>query len=208
MGFFDLFRRKPPVRDNLALAEFIDQNAAFLVQKGIFEYSSARAGHYSKVLFSEPQFKESIALARWQAFPLGLAMVGEVAEGLLRPHVGDERRAALDALTEVVLSVFDRYPAPTNMDRSEWDKARARLAHELDLVGTHAPKHAKDIPERFAEEYFALMPIHQSLRGRDFATIRNYLRVSLCNIHDDLSTRMDAAALAKALLPDGAAASR
>lgn len=206
MSFWDMFRRKPPVRDKAALADFIDSNAAFLVQKGIFEYSSARAGHYSKVLFAEPQFKESIALARWQAFPLGLAMVGELAEGLLRPHVGGERRAALDSLTELVLSVFDRYPVPEAIGRDEWAKARARLAHELDLVGTHAPKHAKDVPERFAEEYFDLMPIHQSLRGRDAGTMRNYLRVTACNIHDELLQRLDAPAVARTMLPDGAAA--
>lgn len=200
MGLFDLFKRQPPICDRAALADFIDQNAAFLIQKGMFEYSSARAGHYSKVLFSEPEFQQSIARARWQAFPLGLAVVGEVAEGLLRPHVGDERRAALDALADVVLSVFDRYPVPQPLDADAWRQARERLAHELDLVGTHAPKHAKDIPDRFAEEYFALMPIHQSLRGRDFATIRNYLRVSTCNIHDELEKRIDAPAVAQSLL--------
>ncbi len=208
MAFLDMFRRKAAIRDKVELADFIDRNAAFLIQKGMFEYSSARAGHYSKVLFSEPEFKESIARARWQAFPMGLAMVGEVAEGLLRPHAGSERRALLDAMTDIVLSVFDRYPVPGGMDQSEWDSARARLALDLDLIGIHAVKHAKDIPERFAEAYFALMPIHESLRGRDYETIRNYLRVSLCNIHDELSTRMDAATLTKALLPDGAAVSR
>jgi hypothetical protein len=104
--------------------------------------------------------------------------------------------------------VFDRYPVPDGIDRSEWDDARARLALDLDLIGTHATKQAKDIPERFAEAYFNMMPIHESLRGRDFETIRNYLRVSMCNIHDELSTRIDAAVVTKALLPDGAAAPR
>lgn len=200
MAFWDIFRRKPPVRDKSELADFIDQNAAFLVQKGMFEYSSARAGHYAKVLFSEPEFREQADRSRWQAYPLGLAVVGEVAEGILRPHVGDGRRAALDALTGVVLSVFDRYPLPPGVAQNEWNEARSRLAHDLDLVGTHAPKHAKDIPDRIAEPYFALMPIHESLRGRDFATIRNYLRVSTCNIHDELEKRIDAPAVAKSLL--------
>src|SRR5690606_15311223 len=125
----------------------------------------------------------------WQAYPLGLAMIGELAEGQLRPHVAGERRATLDALSALVLSVFDRYPVPASFDAAQWRQARERLAHELDLVGTHAPKPAKDVPERFAEEYFATMPIHESLRGRDFITIRNYLRVTCCNIHDELEKR-------------------
>ena len=56
-----------------------------------------------------------------------------------------------------------------------------------------------DIPEPLAEAYFAMMPIHEKLRGRDFQTTRNYLRVSLCNIHDELISRMDSAALERAL---------
>ena len=44
MGLFDYFRRKPPIRDVQSLADFIDERAAFLVQKAIYEYSRARAG--------------------------------------------------------------------------------------------------------------------------------------------------------------------
>ncbi len=70
MGFFDFFRQRPPIRDAAALADFIDGNAAFLMQKGLYEYSRARAGHYAKVLFREPGFHaavEIVALARFPA---------------------------------------------------------------------------------------------------------------------------------------------
>lgn len=62
-----------------------------------------------------------------------------------------------------------------------------------------------DIPDPLAEAYFAMMPIHEKLRGRDFQTTRNYLRVSLCNIHDELISRMDRAAVQRALIGDAAA---
>jgi hypothetical protein len=47
MALLDIFRfrRRPPIHDLDELALFIDENAAFLVQKGIYEYSRARAGH-------------------------------------------------------------------------------------------------------------------------------------------------------------------
>lgn len=96
MSLFGFLRRRPLIRDAQQLADFIDRNAAFLVQKGIYEYSRARAGHYSKVLFREPEFRQAVEHARWTAYPLGLAMVGEVAEGVLRPHIGADRRAVLD----------------------------------------------------------------------------------------------------------------
>ncbi len=198
MGFLDWFRRKPPVRDVAALADFIDQHAAFVTQKGIYEYSRARAGHYAKVLFREQAFLEAIEHSRWLAYPLGLAMVGEVAEGILRPHAPD-RRAALDRLMAIVLAVFDRYPVPPQIDAAAWSEQRAELARRLDRIGVHAVKMAKDVPALYAERYVALMPIHEKLRTAEGPTIHNYLRVTLINVHDELSARIDAPAVAAAL---------
>lgn len=200
-----LFRRRPPVRDRQALADFIDAQSAFITQKGIYEYSRARAGHYAKVLFAEEGFALSVERARWQAFPLGLSMVGEMVEGVLAAQAGNERRQILDQLIMVVLSVFDRYPIPPSIGEVGWGEARRALAHRLDLVGGHAPKRVMDIPEPLAEAYFSMMPIHEKLRGRDFATTRNYLRVCLCNIHDELVERIDRASLRQALVADTAA---
>jgi hypothetical protein len=198
MGFLDLFRRSSPIRDVPALADFIDRNAAFVAQKGIYEYSRARAGHYSKVLFREPEFQMAADSSRWRAYPLGLAMVTELVEGVLRPHV-DDRRAALDILISVALSVFDRHPPPPALGAETWSHLRSELAHNLDLIGTHAVKAAKDIPVPFAERYFQLMPIDEKLRASEFPTITNYLRVTMCNIHEEFSTRIDAPTLAQAV---------
>ena len=204
--FEKLFRPRPPIRDLEALADFIDAQSAFIVQKGIFEYSRARAGHYAKVLFAEKGFAQSVEHARWQAYPLGLAMVGEMIEGVLASQLtGMSRRQMLDRLIPVVLSVFDRYPIPPSIGEEAWLEARRELAHRLDLAGGHAPKRVMDIPEPLAETYFAMMPIHEKLRGRDLQTTRNYLRVSLCNIHDELVERMDRAALQRALAAGAAA---
>jgi hypothetical protein len=91
--------------------------------------------------------------------------------------------------------VFDGYPIPAALGAEAWGKERTELARRLQLIGMHAPKRAFDIPEPWAKAYFDLMPIHEKLRGRDFPTTRNYLRVTLCNIHDQLTRRMDALAL-------------
>jgi hypothetical protein len=204
--FEKLFRPRPPIRDREALADFVDAQSAFIVQKGIYEYSRARAGHYAKVLFAEKEFAQSVEYSRWQAYPLGLAMVGEMINGVLAFEVdGMQRRKILDQLIIIVLSVFDRYPVPPSIGEDAWLAARSDLAHRLDLTGGHAPKRVMDIPDPLAEAYFAMMPIHEKLRGRDFQTTRNYLRVSLCNIHDELTSRMDRAAVQRALLADATA---
>lgn len=198
MNLRQIFRWRQPITTVPALTDFVDANAAFLVQKGLYEYARARAGHYAKVLFAEKGFQDAIERSRWSAFPLGLAMVTEMVEGALRPYVED-RRTSLDKLIEISMSVFNRYPTPAALEPERWSELRDDLARRLDLIGIHAIKPAKDIPIPFAESYFALMPIHDKLRASEFPTIKNYLRVSMCNIHDDFTGRVDAPALASAL---------
>jgi hypothetical protein len=200
VGLFALFRRPPPpVRDLGELADFIDAQAAFVTQKGIYEYARARAGHYAKVLFREQMFLEAVEKSRWSAYPLGLLMVTELVEGVLRPPVDVDRWQAIGVLGDLALSVFDRYPVPVPLGAAAWSEARAGLADGLKRIGLHAVKRAKDIPEPFAQAYFDLLPIHEQLRGRDFPTTRNYLRVTLINIHDEFSRRADVPALISAL---------
>jgi hypothetical protein len=194
LGLLGFFRARARIRDAQALGDFIDQHAAFLVQKGIYEYSRARAGHYAKVLFAESGFQTAVEQSRWRAYPLGLSMVAELVEGVLRTY-GAERHRQLEALNGIVLSVFDRYPVPAALGEQAWSDARAELARRLQLIGLHAPKRAFDICEPWTDTYFNLMPIHEKLRGSDYPTIRNYLRVTLCNIHEEFTKRMDADAL-------------
>ena len=198
MALFDIFRKRDPIRDVAALADFIDGHAAFLMQKGIYEYSRARAGHYAKVLFLEPGFHAAVEVSRWRAYPLGLAMVAEMVEGVLRAHVGD-RHVRLKSLIAIVLAVFDRYAVPPELGEQEWREQRAELERRLQLVGLHPPKRVMDIPEQWAQTYFDLMPIHEKLRARDFPTTRNYLRVALCNIHDEFVDRLDIPAVTVSL---------
>jgi hypothetical protein len=193
MGLFDMFKRQPPIRDAVELADFIDGNAAFVTQKGLYEYSRVRAGHYAKVLFKEQTFQNAIEHARWRAFPIGLAMAAEVVDSVLHADGGD-RASNLQRLNGLVLSIFDRYPVPPSVGAEAWRIARADLDRQLKLIGVHPPKRAMDIQEPYAQAYFDTMPIHEQLRGRDFPTTRNYLKVTLCTVHDELSKRIDRAA--------------
>ncbi len=200
MGFFDIFRRPPRVNDMEALGAFVNEQSAFLTQKGIYEFSRARAGHYAKVLFTEKEFLDAADKSRWAAFPLGLTMVGEVVEGVLRRHAETEDKAPVrDNLIRLVLSVFDDYPVPAAIGAPAWRNARVELSRRLSGISLHPVKLVKDVPEPFARAYFDLMPIHPKLRTSDFPTIRNYMRVTLVNIHDQFITRADLPALVAGL---------
>jgi hypothetical protein len=198
MVLFGFFRRKPPISDTKALADFIDEQSAFLVQKGIYDYIQARAGHYTKVLLKEPEFVDAFERSRWQAYPLGLAMISEMVEGVLDPHAGD-RRAFFDAFQAFVLSVFDRYSVPPLIGSGKWQEARSELVRKLGQMGMHAPKEIVDIPVPYAQRYFDLMPFHKDLLTRDMPTARSYLQINLINIRDELTKRADAPAVVHAL---------
>lgn len=199
MALFDFFRRSSPIRDVGQLADFIDERAAFLVQKGIYDYARARSGPYSKTLLTESKFISDVNLSRWRAYPLGLAMVGEMVEGVLSPNAAADRRALLDPLSVLVLGVFDRHPVPEPIGGDAWVRARGELARKLDQIGTHPPKAVTDIPESYVAHYFDMMPFARELLTPDTPTMRAYLRLTLTHMRDDLARRMDAAEMAEKL---------
>jgi hypothetical protein len=199
MALFGFFRRKPPIREVAELADFVDQQSAYLIQRYIYDYTLARVGPYTRSLLTQPEFMQEVERTRWTAYPLGLAMVGEMVEGVLRPHAGEDRRAVLDALGALVLDIFDRYDVPQQIGTGAWRAAREELARKLDQIGTHPPKRVIDIPELYAERYFNMMPFDKALLSNDVLTTKNYLRLTLTNIRDEMVKRMDAAAMAAKL---------
>jgi hypothetical protein len=200
MGLLDfLLRRKPRIDTEQQLADFMDEQAAFLVQKGIYDYSRARSGHFSKVMLADKGFQSALNRARWRAFPLGLAMIGETVETVLAAHAGGNRRSALDPLIKIVLSVYDRYPRPAELTDEEWAAGRAELALHLERLSTHPPKRVIDIPVPFAERYFAMMPFDKPLLTPDAPTARAFMQLQLVKMQEELIDRMDADAMVKLL---------
>jgi len=199
MGLLDFLRRpKPPIRNLAELADFIDERSAFLVQKGIYDYTRARSGHYAKVMLADEGFQNALNRSRWRAFPLGLAMVGEAVEATLAA-LTEDRRATFDALIALVLAVFDRYPKPEVLSDEEWKQGRDDLALHLQRLSTHPPKRILDIPEPFYERYFALMPFDKPFLTADAPTARSFMQLQLVAMQEELQKRMDAAQILQKL---------
>lgn len=192
MGLFDFLpRRKPKIAGRESLAQFIDEQAAFLVQKGIYDYSRARSGHFSKIMLADPGFQSALNRSRWRAFPLGLAMVGETVEATLSAHADGDRRGLLDPLIELILSVYDRYPRPEELSEEEWKAGRSDLFLHLERLSTHAPKRVIDIPIPFAERYFAMMPFDKSLLTPDAPTAQGFMQLQLVKVQEELKDRVE-----------------
>ncbi|KAB2850493.1 MAG: hypothetical protein F9K44_04680 [Hyphomicrobiaceae bacterium] len=199
MKLLNLFRKAPQIREAGELSRFIDENAAFVIQKGIYEYARARAGHYAKVLFKEPIFLDAVERSRWRGFPMGLVMVSEVAAGVLEEETGAARQRVCGFIHPLALSVFDGYRVPDSLGAAEWSGEREELDRRLGCLGGQARRRSFEVPDEYAKPYFDLMPIHEKLKARDYSTTVSYLKLTLCNIHVELTKRLDAAAVGRLL---------
>jgi hypothetical protein len=150
-------------------------------------------------MLADPGFQTALNRARWRAFPLGLAMVGETVESVLAPHAVSNRRSELDPLIALVLSIYDRYPKPAELTEEEWAAGRADLAQHLERLSTHPPKRIIDIPVPFAERYFAMMPFDKPFLTPDAPTARSFMQLHLVKVQEELINRMDAGGMVKQL---------
>ncbi|MES1155642.1 MAG: hypothetical protein ABUL48_04350, partial [Pseudorhodoplanes sp.] len=133
MALFGLLGRKSPIQGPKELADFIDEQASSSLHEGI-------------------------EIPRWRAYPIGLAMVGELIDGALRVHAGTQRQGLADEYIDLVLGVFDRHPVPAEIGQEAWRDARSALALRLDEISTRPAKSAGDIPAQYVKPYLASMP--------------------------------------------------
>ena len=178
MALFGLFRRKSPIREPKELAHFIDEQASSFLH-------------------------ESSEASRWQVYPLGLAMMGEVVDAMLRPHAGTQKRALADEMIDLVLGVFDRHPVPAAIGQHAWGDARSELAQRLDQISTQPPKSASDIPAQYVKRYVKAMSVQDGKGPADEGATLEALKTDLVKAQQDLEGRVDAPAMAKALLATG-----
>lgn len=198
MGLLDWFRGSPPIVDRNSLADFLDTRAAFLVQKGIFDYVRGRSGPYFSFIINEAEFKASLEESRWKSYPHSLSVLTELVHSILVPRTGHPAALAA-ALCDVALDVFDRYPVPVPLDAEYWAQARKDLAVRCGQIALHAPKTPQDIPVPFAKIFFDNMPIHERLREHDFDQIKNQLRVNVLSMHHDFLKYADLAKVSASL---------
>lgn len=200
MGLLDaIFGRTKKITSWSSLEDFIDARAAFLVNRSMYEYSRARAGILAEKLFREQSFKDAIEEGRWRAFPLSIANVAELSEGLLRPGAAGLEDALLEAVVTAGRRVLARYPCPTGIPTEWWEDASEVIERRIRLAAVAAPKSPQDIPTATFDEIFALVPIHPDLMKLDRDVVLNHMRGMMVNIAAEADRAIDRAALVGAL---------
>lgn len=204
MGLFDWLKPKSAIADTAALITFLDTRTAFLVQKCTWEYARARAATNYEKLFKEEEFVAAVNLSCWSNFPHGLTHEVQMVEGVLRPLAGPQRQALLDGLIAVAHDVIAQQK-PIDRDAVAFFKEPAALMESrLRLAGLAAPQKVNEIPDVHFQEFFDRLPIHEEVRKNDFAVIRNTLRATLVNHHDDFVKSANLSELARVLIARGA----
>ena len=199
MGLLRSLRRKTAIGTRAELETFLDRQAAFMVQKCIFEYSRARSGVLSSQLFKEVAFKGAVEDARWRNYPLCLQNSALMVERALRPAADGAAPAMREGLIATVRAVCRRYPPPRGMQADFWELAEEQIARRIRQAGLAAPRPVKDIPHDTAKAFFASLPIHPDLTSFDFELVTNNLRVNLCRAYEDFVAVADVPALIAAL---------
>lgn len=207
MGLLDWIRpRRRAPRDLEGLAEFLESRAAFLVQKTIYEYSRARASVHSDTLFREKVFVEAINRACWTGLPDGLVFEALMVDARLRSVSVDSRQDLTDGLVALVDDIVARQPTPDVLDPGFWSETRPMVAQRIRRGASVPVKPVNEIPLADLDGFFARMPIHERLRGRDYQAVGNSLRAHLVNHAAEFDDGLDAQAMAGLLVARGRAA--
>jgi hypothetical protein len=196
LGFF----RRGGIRDAEALADFLDKQAALLAQNVVEDYTRTRAGTEAEPLFADAAFRAALERSRWEAYPIVLTMLTELAQGILCTQARDAQPELFRALEGIAIAAFDRHSAPAASTPGAWAAARADFLHWLGELTQRQPKQPASIVESSAPSLLAIMPVHDALHGESYYRLRDYLQTSLNRLHDQLVRQVRPRVLVAAML--------
>ncbi|HYD99381.1 MAG TPA: hypothetical protein VEH84_08360 [Alphaproteobacteria bacterium] len=194
-----LFRQPDTIADRAALADFLDQRAAFVAQQSLIEYCRARAGLNWSKLFQEAPFVQALHAAQWIGYAAAHIDLVVVVEGVLRRPAGIEAARLVEPLAALHAAALEAYPFPERRPE-DWRAAIAEGRERL-VAALAAPVATPDVVAgHCGDAMFAAVPIHPSLRGHDREMFGNHVRFAVLRAWEDLQARLDPAATAADLL--------
>ncbi len=194
-----LRRRRQRLTSSADLGIFLDRQASFLSQKGITEFCRVRSGVYWAKLFSEAAFQEALTRATWMSYTPALAMVAELAEGMLRPEAQGREDELRTAIAHRARAVRAAHALPVNVDPGAWAATDGLVGDRLAAAAQAPPRPVHLVPEPMARLIFAALPLHVEIVAKDYDYIFNNLRMNLVRAHDDFEATADPRAIAASL---------
>ncbi|MEM1046581.1 MAG: hypothetical protein AAGL24_10530 [Pseudomonadota bacterium] len=193
-----LFGKPDPVDTPQALCDFMDAQAAFLVQKSLYEHARYTAGAWRQ-LFEEDVFRQAAERARWGNYPTGLGHVAEMVLGVLRAETSNDAEDLSAGLEDCVRRVCARYLRPDAFPDDFWPDAAHNIGRRLRTAAARSVRPVHEIAGEGGREFFERLPIHPNCRGDDPDYVLNNVRSNLLQAHETFLRRADRTALAASL---------
>ncbi len=191
-------RRAPPVTGAADLAELLAEQTAYVTQRTVIEYCRARSGLNWDKLFGEPLFVERLEICRWDGYAVVLAEIAELVLIRLRRAGTADPEGYLPGLARAARAALLRHPVPAH--RASWSDAGDAVERHLARALLAAPRPVHLVGFQSADALFELLPIHAGLRRPDQEMFQNSLRFAICGVFEEITRRVDVAALEAALV--------
>ncbi|MTI18827.1 hypothetical protein E1162_16390 [Rhodobacteraceae bacterium RKSG542] len=199
LGFWQrvipFFRGKPDIASPEDIRGYLDQRAAYLLQKHIYEYTRSRAGALWQQLLSETDFKEALENSKWQSLPITLDYVGEVMMIYLRKKTRADAQDIAGLLGHSIRSIMVSYEGRTTVPEKEWAQAALTSSQRLRTAAIIPSRSLSDIPHSQFAEFFEKLPKHKKLYPHDELIFLGDFRNNLQAIHDEFKWRSYAKAI-------------
>lgn len=188
-------RSNRDIGDPRAVSVYLDNRAAFLVQKAVIEYTRFRAGRHWSVLSQDDGFVDALERARWANYAIALDFVGEMALNSLRRKSKRPEQEIAGFLGRCTGTIMKSYADMTALPCEEWRTLTSASRYRLRTAALMGPRPVQEIPATRFSEFFENLPIHCKLGGHDELTLLNSMRVHLGQMNDEFRWRSDLPAL-------------
>lgn len=205
LSFFNRFLPAPKISTFAALQQFLGDEAAYLAQRSVIEFSRNELGRLSGKAFDDPRFQDKLAVSRWEGFAATLADMIVLAQAQLAS--AGAPRATLDArLGDMYAAILAGHPKPEHREQdwsAEIAALRARLA---------APPGERAGPQAYAEStggmVFDTLPFATRDRAESRMVLCHAFAFGLIAFNDRLKRLLITAPIRDELARDGLVASR
>lgn len=189
----------PPIRTPELLGSFLCGQANYLTQRATYEFCRNTLGYFGQHMFADPRFQAQERVCRWEGFAAVLADELVLVEGMLRPAAPAPLSALRTGLTALYAEGLAAQPAPAHRTEGAAELV-ASFAHRLDRVAEIEPRPVRDIAHIGARRIYDVLPIYSGNEAADREGIDRALLFGLISVADQLTRRLDAAAVGAALI--------
>ncbi len=199
MRLLDVLRlRQRPITDTVGFRDFMAEQAVFTAQKFAYGYVRKRAGRSAEALVTEAPFIAAMDVCRYEGSAVLLGDLLVLAEHHLRPHAPPADPHLHAALCAIHRGALKALGLPAH--RRNWADVLNAFPTRLKEAQAAPPQPLTVVTRPGWQALYDRLPVPEAMRRNDHAILDASFRLWVTTFHDTLVGRVDAAAVAGALL--------